>query len=88
MERDVKSNIGLAIQYERDKDYYKWHDLLKNPEDVPEVGKYIIYKYVPYEDRTRSGYDAQKVQDWLVSCMLEQNDDYAQYIAWRYFDEY
>lgn len=83
---------NTIYDYTNEKEKYRWHDMRRNPEDLPERGKRVLFYTVGYEDSSEKRY-------WTGEYYLGDfcNDDYEAYItlgdypisdviAWRYID--
>lgn len=66
---------------------YQWHDLRKNPEDLPEEGKDVITCYF-YEKRHKFYYEVDTLYwgQWKQS--VDYDMDYWKVIAWKYIDPF
>lgn len=61
-------------------DKYKWHDLRENPDDLPEVGKRILYCFEYTNGMT---YHEDKYRDRY----LEDYKD-IKHLAWKYYEPF
>lgn len=97
-----KDELVKALNYDRnqyDKGYsdainkHKWHDLREAPEDLPEVGKPFVYAL--HVKDIMANLIADKVLYYIamgleeeVKRMEHQGNEYAEYLAWMYFDPF
>lgn len=63
-------------------DKYRWHDLLANPEELPDDRVVLVFDGVDYGTAyyQRHGYIG-----WVTS---DKDLDYEEIIAWRYFEPF
>lgn len=70
-------------------DKYRWHDLRKDPTDLPEVGKPFVYAfYTKGSTADIPLYNSAMGFEYEVKCMENQGNGYAEYIAWMYFEPF
>lgn len=70
---------------------YKWHDLRKNPEDLPEVGKAITYLFeVDYGCMVRRIYNSTTAtyDGKYHFAKRKCNGNTYTYIAWKYIEPF
>ena len=78
--------VELAIIALEEADYYKWHDLRKNPDDLPEADEYGKSEYVLVMIGTPEWYSCEwayyshNAKQWSI---YEQN-----VFAWRYIEPF
>ena len=80
--------IKMAIEALEKADKYKWHDLRKNPDDLPEADEYGCSEYVlimigtPEWDNHEWAYYNYNTKGWSTP-FYEQN-----VFAWRYIEPF
>ena len=78
--------IKMAIEALEKADKYRWHDLRKNPDDLPEADEYGCSEYVlimigtPEWDNHEWAYYNYNTKGWSTP-FYEQN-----VLAWRYIE--
>lgn len=75
----------------KEQDKYKWHDLRKNPEDLPEVGKAITYLFeVDYGCMVRRIYNSTTAtyDGKYHFAKRKCNGNTYTYIAWKYIEPF
>lgn len=66
-------------------DKYRWHDLRKNPDDLPKIGSDIVYLFIysgEHERRLHSN-----ALPFMFEDDLKSNDEF-EYIAWKYLEPF
>ena len=80
--------LRLAIEALKKADKYRWHDLRKNPDDLPEADEYGCSEYVlimigtPEWDNHEWAYYNYNTKGWSTP-FYEQN-----VFAWRYIEPF
>ena len=80
--------IKMAIEAVEKADKYRWHDLRKNPDDLPEADEYGCSEYVliiigtPEWDNHEWAYYNYNTKGWSTP-FYEQN-----VFAWRYIEPF
>ena len=80
--------IKMAIEALKKADKYRWHDLRKNPDDLPEADEYGCSEYVlimigtPERDNHEWAYYNYNTKGWSTP-FYEQN-----VFAWRYIEPF
>ena len=83
---DTGKAIDAAIKALEKADKYKWHDLRKNPDDLPEADEYGKSKYVLVMLGTPAWYSCEWAyynHNAKVWSLYEQN-----VFAWRYIEPF
>lgn len=80
-----------------EKEKYKWHDLRKNPDDLPEAGKIIAAKE-EIDGEYFCGKTIKRYENVAIELVLYSKNDYYSYntetikgseiIAWKYIDPF
>ena len=85
---DTGKAIDKAIEALKKADKYRWHDLRKNPDDLPEADEYGCSEYVlimigtPEWDNHEWAYYNYNTKGWSTP-FYEQN-----VFAWRYIEPF
>ena len=85
---DTGKAIDKAIEALKKADKYRWHDLRKNPDDLPEADEYGCSEYVlimigtPEWDNHEWAYYNYNTKEWSTP-FYEQN-----VFAWRYIEPF
>lgn len=66
-------------------DKYRWHDLLANPEDLPDYNSTII---TAWELPSKKLYYSLQMTREDIDTSLTQSREYVTFIAWRYLDPF
>lgn len=76
--------LQLAIKDLDARYFYRWHDIRKNSEDLPEIGSEIVYMF----SYTEYGQRRKKSTNTHVYTGPDFFEDYEdiRYIAWRYLE--
>ena len=84
----LREALDMAIEALKKANKYKWHDLRKNPDDLPEADEYGCSEYVlamtgtPEWDNHEWAYYNHNTRMWSTP-LCEQN-----VFAWRYIEPF
>lgn len=69
------------------KDKYRWHDLRKDQNDLPELDSTIVYAF-KMRDVGSIGYNTMLVDKGFLEITKNQANQYAEHIAWKYIEPF
>lgn len=85
----VKAQISYAIGVLRKKEKYAFHDLQKNPEDLPEIGMYVDTRMISCETGMivpRYACLWEFCNQMMWKDVRHGGYEYKACVAWRYID--
>lgn len=94
---DIAAAIDVAVEALEKAEKYRWHDLMENPDDLPEEGKFVICQHLPGIEKEHSKLavfhefvNGQFIYNWDVDTDLRSDTFgcryYGDVIAWKYLD--
>lgn len=91
--RQIEHNWAIALercdnQYRLLTQEYEWHDVLKDPNDLPKEGMLIMYKFRVRADGSFGYNSAEIIGDFYMDVMKNQKNEYAEYVAWTELNRY
>lgn len=76
-------------ELEKKQEKYRWHDLVKNPNDLPDINKPLDLCYVnTKEDTNKLEYSSGYLDEYLVWDWFGFYEHDLKIVAWRYVEEF
>lgn len=74
---------------DKTSDKYAWHDLRKNPDDLPEWGRLFVYCFM-FRDEGKGEhlYNIDNAHGIVVDFMKNRGNSIAECIAWKYVEPF
>lgn len=81
---DEMASLEMAIKVLEKADKYRWHDLRKNPEDLPERDTLIIYAFKAKDKENKKLYYNSRIAGSVdIEIMTMNSNPIFEYIAWK-----
>lgn len=71
----------------KDKEKYRWHDLRKDPNDLPEYGKLVV-AWILEQSAVYNGYVISTSASYIHSYAMGVHNNLHEVIAWRYIEPF